>query len=121
MQSQRKTARHIGPLLAQVEAWQPPTPDHEGVKNSMRESLLEFDETVKPIVDYADTDLPMRDYTGENYQQQRIKQLTRDIAYVSESREEAIASAEKSTAWVQAMAASMEAWQPVEVPARQLP
>jgi hypothetical protein len=121
IRSQRETARRIGPMLAQVEAWQPPTPEHEGLKTNMKENLLGFSGEMPEEMDYDDPSLPKADYTAESYRQSRIDSLTRTIALSQESRTEAIAGSEKSTAWLQALSASMVDWQPVETPQRQLP
>jgi len=115
----RQAARQIGPMLTQIEAWQPPTLQYEGLKIAMVGSLtygIPLEE-----VDYADPDLPVSDYTGESYRQAKIDRLTDDISCAQESRTASLFEAENSTAWLHELNGSLADWQPVEVPTRQLP
>lgn len=57
-------------MLAEVEAWQPPTPQHDGVKQHMLQAIAsdeqnQLGEPIKP-----------RPWTGKHYKEERIKSLT---------------------------------------------
>lgn len=65
-------------MRAEVEAWQPPTPQHEGVKSHMLHQI-ESSEQNQPGEPFKP-----RPWTGKHYKEERIKSLTYAIEKVTE-------------------------------------
>lgn len=78
-QAQQK--RHAA-MRAEVEAWQPPTPQHEGVKSHMLHRI-ESSEQNQPGEPFKPRPCTGKRY-GEHYKEERIKSLTYAIEKVTE-------------------------------------
>jgi hypothetical protein len=87
--------------LAEVEAWTPPTPDHEGVKTFMRDQLTQS-------IDFDCSSWPAPEpRTGQQYRDEEIARARRDIEHHEKSQAEEIARAKERTAWVRAARESL--------------
>lgn len=93
-------------VLAQVFAWDPPTPDHIELKNTMVEQLkqsIEFD--CKGIEHWPVE--PLR--TSQEWVEVKREKAERDVEYHTAEREKAIERAAGRTAWVKALRDSLTA------------
>jgi hypothetical protein len=89
-------------MLAQVEAWTPPTPDHEGMKKFMREQIEEsirFD--CNPAI------VPNPQPPGVWHAEQ-LAAADWDIAYHTKAYEEEVERCRLRTEWVRALRKSLE-------------
>lgn len=84
-------------LLAEVRAWDPPTPDHEGLKKLMIEQL-EMDATLS---DYWN-EKPKRAGRA-SWRGAKLKRLRSDVEYHQKQMAEEDARAREHTHWVQAL------------------
>jgi hypothetical protein len=112
-------ARYMG-MLTQVEAWEPPTEDHVGLKKFMTEQLtgsIGFD---TGYYEDPESRRPQR-MTGEEYRTHQLEYLARSIQYNTEHLFGEIDRADGRDEWIQQLSGSLQAWQPVEVPVRYLP
>lgn len=84
-------------MLQEVELWDPPTPEHAGLKKFMREQLvssIEFD------CDKFHLSPPVR-LSGEEYRQAKIEALTKNIERLSIQVIEEQDRAAGRTKWIQ--------------------
>jgi hypothetical protein len=105
-------------MLAQVEAWEPPTEDHVGLKDFMKEQLtssIDFD------TGYDQEQYRPKRLTGEEFRAQRIAGIARSMSFTTEHLFGEEDRAGERTAWVQDLQQSIADWQPVEPPTRILP
>jgi hypothetical protein len=86
-------------MREKVEAWTPPTPDHENLKKFMLEQI---DVSVST---YAWTG-PERE-TPAAYLARRIEQANKDILYHTQQAEQDRRQAEQRTSWVRALRESL--------------
>lgn len=96
-------------MLAHVNKWRPPTPEHSELRTFMQEQLTsslehdcdpEFIAALKPS--------PMRPTgAGAAYRAREIRQLNADIAYHQEQYAKDVARAKQQTAWVTALRRSL--------------
>ncbi len=84
-------------ILAQAQAWIPPTSDHNGLKELMVEQLkksIELDcrsyETLPPL-------------EGDVYREEQVAEAERGIVYHTEQHAEEVQRANKRTQWVQTL------------------
>lgn len=88
-------------MLQKVEAWKPPTSEHQGLKEFMIQQLadsLKFD-------DYTPTH-PKR-LTPEEWRQQRQKQLSHSISYYADQVENEKARCSNRNQWIDDLVASL--------------
>ncbi len=111
----REHARRYGVMLLQVESWQPPTEDHAGLKNFMREQL-----EVSLPSGTREREHPVRQ-SGEQYRLDRVEAATWSLNYHKQHLEETKDRNEDRLDWVHALQDSLTGWQPVEPQRRQLP
>lgn len=95
-------------MLAEVEAWTPPTSDHDGLKKFMREQLEETIRFDGDERDYYSLYALLPDDPRE-YRQQQIEKAKRDIAYHTDERRKEIERTESRNAWVAALRESLPA------------
>lgn len=93
-------------MLAQVDAWKPPTTDHVNFRAFMREQITQSidwdcDES------YHSTPTPLQ--TGDEWAANRIAELHRDIAYHEREHAAEVERAASRTQWVQALRGSLPA------------
>lgn len=93
--------RIFGRMLAEVEAWKPPTPEHEGLKRFMREQLTMSMPSGNPY--QVDETL----LSGEEWLAKAQKRAAEDLARESKQYREAVKQAEDATAWLVALRASL--------------
>ena len=87
--------------LAEVEAWQPPTPDHEEFKKFMRDQLaqsIDFDCSSWPAPEQQD---------GATYRSATIAKAQRDVEYHEQEHAKEVERAKGRTAWVRAARESL--------------
>lgn len=93
-------------MLSKVKAWQPPTPDHQGLKDFMIqqiESSIDFD---------CDTEWYIKNYspvllTGEQWLTDKIAKALKDLDYHTKENQKEIERAEGRTAWIKALRDSL--------------
>lgn len=93
-------------MLAEVEAWEPPTPDHVGLKEFMVKQITEsidFDcrEGTEFLWPRLSDDDPAVWYEAQ------IAEAKRGITYATEERAKEIERAEQRTSWVRALRDSL--------------
>ena len=89
-------------MLAHVEAWNPPTQEHEGLKEFMRSQLLEsakFD--CQPIM----MNRPAK--TGAQWRAEQIADAEREIAYHTKAHAEEVKRCADRTEWVRKLRESL--------------
>lgn len=92
-------------MLAEVEAWRPPTPEHQGLKDFMTEQLtssIKFDCNVSYL-----TMPPTR--TAEEFRDERIAKAERDIEYHREGWAKDQERAASRNRWVRDLRDSLNA------------
>lgn len=89
-------------MLAKVEAWQPPTPDHENFKKMMRDQITE---SIKWDCDVRLD--PPKLVSGAEWREQRIEVLRDSLAYHLREDEAEHRRAKERRAWVLALAESV--------------
>jgi hypothetical protein len=93
-------------MLAQVQAFEPPTADHQGLKQFMAEQIIQsinFD-----CQTYSFEAEPAPRLTGETWAQKRRVALTESIERDRRMHAEEVQRAEQRTAWVKALRAALE-------------
>lgn len=92
-------------MLGQVQAWTPPTKDHEGFKTFMVKQLqesIEFDCNER----YYDERRPQKK-TGEQWLDEQIANARRDIEYHTKNHAEEVERTEGRNAWLEALRGSL--------------
>lgn len=92
-------------MLQQVDAWQPPTSDHEGLKKFMREQIeqsIDFDCSNEYYLKSAPTKL-----TAMQWRSDQVEKARRDIAYHSKEHADEVGRAASRTDWVKALRESL--------------
>lgn len=92
-------------MLEQVQAWAPPTPDHDGFKRFMTEQLTEsirFDCNE----DYYQERKPKLK-TGEQWRAEQIAAALRDVDYHTREHAEEVARTESRNQWIAALRGSL--------------
>lgn len=93
-------------MLALAEAWEPPTPDHRGLKEFM----------VKQITESIDWDCDtsywdskeLRVLTAADYRSQQIKEVADDIEYHEKQNREEVDRCNQRNEWKRQLFASLE-------------
>lgn len=94
-------------MLAQVQAWTPPTPDHEGFKEFMVKQLTEsidFDCNA----DFYEKEAPVL-LTASDWKQQKIARAQRDIERHREEHSKEVERTEGRNNWLRALRESLAA------------
>lgn len=89
-------------MLAEVEAWEPPTPDHVGLAAFMQQQLNESIKFDCGTYTYPE---PTRD--GEQWRAERLAKVERDITYHSEEFAKEQDRAASRTLWIRELRASL--------------
>ena len=118
-EARQERTRYTG-MLTQVEAWEPPSEDHVGLKDFMTEQLTQSIQFDTGYWSDPEERRPQR-MTGEEYKAQHVEYLARGVARSTERLFETLDGAEGRDEWLQQLQGSLAEWQPVEQPARQLP
>lgn len=96
-------------MLAEVEKWQPPSPDHEGMKSFMVQQLkdsIEWDCS-------AESDDPApAPVTPEAWRASRLKELGSTLAYAVQHQREEIERTENRNRWLRQLRESLAESQP---------
>lgn len=96
-------------MLNEVKAWQPPTPDHEGLRKFMVEQL---EESIRFDCSSKFDEPPVREPTGAWFTQQ-VQKAQHDLDYHVEENAKEVARTAERNAWVRALKESL----PSAVPA----
>jgi len=88
-------------MLAEVEAWEPPTAEHQGLKEFMAEQL-----TSSIRFDGSTLDEP-KPLTGEEWLKREKERAYKNIGHYAEEQAKEIARAEQRSAWVRALRESL--------------
>jgi hypothetical protein len=94
--------RNYERMLAEVDAWTPPTPDHVELKNFMIDQLRSSIEWDCKMYD------PPTPTTGEEYRKSVIQQAERDVDYYIQQRQAEIDRANGANGWITALYDSLE-------------
>lgn len=89
-------------MLAKVNAWTPPTPDHQALKDEMIRQLTEsiaYDTGYTP-------DPPVKE-TPETWLQKQLDAAERELRNAQEQYEKEVQSVARRTAWIAALRASL--------------
>lgn len=90
-------------MLEQVRAWEPPTPEHEGLKDfmiSQLEESLRFDASVFPLP-------PLEILPVDAYRATRIEELAKTVAMRADRYAAEVARVRGQNAWVLALRESL--------------
>lgn len=91
-------------MLAKVEAWTPPTSEHEGMKKFMREQL---NESIKfDCGNYYANDPPMK--SGSEWRTERIASLGRSVSRYVEEQAKEIERTNNRSDWVKQLRESLK-------------
>jgi monoamine oxidase len=104
LEDKRKQREAYEAMLAKVNAWTPPTPEHAGLHEFMRtqiEQSIDFD----CGGDYGKTPTPR--LTGDQWSAQEAARLNRDIGYHEKEHAAECKRAADRTAWVRALRAAL--------------
>jgi hypothetical protein len=88
-------------MLAQVEAWEPPTPDHEELKQFMASQIRDSIEH-----DCYAVDAPEQ-MSAEDYKARQVADARRDVSYYERAAAEEAERARGRTEWLRALRASL--------------
>lgn len=104
-EEERVQRERYNAMLAKVEAWTPPTSEHENMKKFMRDQLTEsirFD-----CGDYYANDPPLK--SGSEWRAERIASLHRQISRSAESQAEEIERTKNRNKWLKQLRESLKA------------
>lgn len=105
LQERRDLRRKYEAMLASVEAWAPPTPDHAQYHAFMRDQITEsikFDCSERDFFDE-----PKKPQAGAEWAAAREAELRRDVTYHEEEHAKEVRRAAERTAWVRALRQSL--------------
>ena len=93
-------------MLNKVEAWQPPSSDHHGLKNFMIEQIT------SSIIDFDSNENYYREnkikkLTGHEFRSQELSKAQRDLAYHKHENDKEILRTEKRNTWVKKLRESL--------------
>lgn len=91
-------------MLAEVEAWEPPTADHIALKETMIQQLRQSIDFDCGGMDHWPAIEPL---DGQSWVEQQRERAERDLTYHAAEREKEIQRARSRTAWVQALRESL--------------
>jgi len=113
MQSHEESIRRHGELegkyramLASVMAWNPPTPDHKGLKDFMESQIIE---SIKwdCNTDYEEEHAPKRK-TGKKWLDEGIKSCLHDLSYHTKEHQKEVERCASRTSWVRELRNSIK-------------
>lgn len=93
-------------MLESVERWNPPTEDHVGLKDFMRDQIeksIDFD------CDESYYQQPEEKVSGEVWRADRLEKLHNDLGYHLKGHEEEVARTESRNEWLLALRQSLSA------------
>lgn len=103
----RETEARYRAMLEQVEAWTPPTTDHDGLKDFMRSQLEEsirFD--CSPLGAWFD---PEPEVDAEEYRLRQVVQAAKELASAATAWDEEVQRTGDRNRWVKQLRESLEA------------
>lgn len=100
----RKLRAEYESMRAQVAAWRPPTPDHEGLKEFM---LSQLDQSIDFDCDERFYSTPEQRMSGPEWHAYEVEDVRRSIETHSRQHAAEVQRAASRTAWVKALRASL--------------
>ena len=91
-------------VLDEVEAWEPPTADHQGLKDFM---IQQITDSIEWDCNTSYYDTPIGRLTGREWQAAQKEQLTRDIEYHKKAYAEEVERTKNRNAWKRQLAESL--------------
>lgn len=85
-------------MLDKVQAWVPPTAEHQGIKDFMIQQLTD---SMKWDCHYADKEKP-KPFTGKEWHADRLKGALRDVQYHKDERQKEIERTAQRNKWLKA-------------------
>jgi DNA repair exonuclease SbcCD ATPase subunit len=105
IQKQAAENARINQMILKVKAWEPPTPDHQGIKDFMLEQLnmsLGSSEYSERSLAQAKTRKPL------DYYQAALRSAERDIKYHEEKMQEEVTRTDGRSDWVRQLRESIK-------------
>lgn len=102
-ENRRTTRERYEAMLAEVVIWQPPTPDHEGLKKFMEKQLVESID-----FDTAYVDKPPAKQTGAAWLASERQRARDDLTYALKTLAEEKERVAKANEWITALYTSLE-------------
>lgn len=103
-----KTTYRLNLMLAEVEGWLPPTPDHIGLKDFMRQQLrstIDFDGNSE----WEEKELSsLRPMTAREWRQKESDRLLKEIEYHTKGHADEVERTEARNAWIKALRESLQ-------------
>lgn len=101
----KRQLRHLyESMLAKVEAWTPPTPEHVEMKEFMRSQIAESIRFDCSVSYYEE---PVKRLSGKEWKDSRYELLTKNEQHHIERNQEEIERCKKRTEWVRALRESL--------------
>lgn len=104
LQERKELRTKYETMLARVEAWQPPTAEHEGLKKFMREQLTC---SIENDCDDSYYSIPLQQ-AGTDWLARQLEAVARSIKYHEEEQAAEVLRVVQRNAWVRALRASLE-------------
>ena len=104
LESSRQQRKAYDEMLGKVDAWNPPTAEHVGLKNFMREQI---EQSIQWDCDEEFDSNQTTRMTGEQWAEERTTHLNRDIKYHDRNHIEEVKRVEGRTAWVKALRSAL--------------
>lgn len=99
--------KRIEAMIAKVNAWNPPTPDHVNFKKFMLEQLeMTLSSDGKWRLEYYSA--PCREKTAEGWRAAQIESALHDIGYHTKAHAEEVSRTNSRTEWVQQLRKSLK-------------
>ena len=94
-------------MTEKVKAWEPPTPDHQGIKDFMLDQLSISSRFLDPAENEPTQQNPITRMTAAEYRADKIQLHRRVVEYHQEKLESARRAAEERRKWVSDLLASL--------------
>lgn len=104
IQEKRSTEEAYRRMLDMVKAWNPPTPDHQGLKDFM---IQQITDSIKWDCDTEFYDRPIAKLTGDEWRSKRLESLVSEIAYHLQHDAEEVERTRQRNEWKRQLAESL--------------
>jgi hypothetical protein len=95
-------------MIAKVNAWEPPTPEHEALKKFAVQQLIDSKEFDCNRAACAPDEIKnSKPESGEAYVWRRISELSRNIEYHTRQHEDEVRRVTQANAWIAALESSL--------------
>lgn len=102
-----ETVERLRAMVAKVDKWEPPTPDHMGLKTFMLEQLentIDFDGDCKYYLDQLQS---MKKLSGTKWKEKEIAKELKSIAYHEDQHEQELQRTEARNTWIKQLRDSL--------------